>query len=1172
MFKLKHIVVFLLLPAALFAQRKMAPSAKKDQSLPVPMGNSCYESTAFADLAVNNVRARILNGADMWWDLSNGIYEIPKGSGINSVFAGSLWIGAIDQGGQLRVAAQTYRQTGNDFWPGPIDTVNHNTTDSVCAKYDRIWNLNRYQVEEFSQRYNDPSYTIPKDIMEWPGNGDVTKGQAHYLAPFTDNNADGKYNAKDGDYPAYDFSGTQNCQYNLLGDQTLWWIFNDVGNYHGETGGLAMGLEIQAQAFAYQTGDEVNDMTFYQYKVINRSTNTLDSMYWGQWIDADLGCYTDDYVACDVKRGLGYTYNGDIDDEIACQSPGYGSHPPAIGCDFLGGPLANANDGVDNDRDSIMDEVGERIMMAFFKYYDNVNNLPFSNPSGAQMFYYYLKGLWGDGTPQTYGGKGYMTGGPPCQFMYPRDSDPYGWGTAGILMPPWDEVSSNNTPQDRRFLMSAGPFTMQPGAVQYITQGLIWARDTLGDNMAGVVAMQKADDKAQTLFDNCFSPLVCAPPVVQISYQVDKATAMFAYYGSAATYAWDFGDGATSTQKFPKHTYASDGKYTVCLKVTNACGTDSTCVFVKVDDQLPPPWGFILKRIEGNGNGGQLLDLLPESVDSMLTSSKSRVYHPRYEYLRGPVHVGVYDTTLLPNNKFIIKLDGITNAANWKMYRVGFTDTVFSDSTIGSDHLQKIPQWGMEVKVNQVVNPGNVAAVNNGFLDATMWYSNSSKQWLSALSDKEGNTYENWIRSGSVTNISGFQNDHLDIDSTEIYEGVLGGTWAPYRLCGATELGAGYDPQKYHTGPGFKLNLMSQAKMQELASVDVVITSDKSKWSRCVVFEMCEDSGYAANTAGLPSRPRKLDFRRALSVDKNGSTAIGPDNNDYPTGMGWFPGYAVNLETGERLNISFGENSALVNENGNDMIWNPTGNKYAATYNLPWDSTGQPFGSPVFGGQHYIYVFGHNKDDDQTSLSLTPNDTINVPLYDKGKKIRQILSWDNNLPNDIKKRELYREAMWVNIPLLAQGHSLLETDVKVRLRVSKPYAKYYSGAYFVDGLKVISSDSCYAPLLNRNNPMYEFETSSFGLGVSEQLVKEESLLFPNPFSASAVLRFENKGSEACELRIFELSGKVVRNYKNLTGKSVVIERGNLQEGIYFYSLSSGGVSKATGKFVVVGGE
>ena len=34
--------------------------------------------------------------------------------------------------------------------------------------------------------------------------------------------------------------------------------------------------------------------------------------------------------------------------------------------------------------------------------------------------------------------------------------------------------------------------------------------------------------------------------------------------------------------------------------------------------------------------------------------------------------------------------------------------------------------------------------------------------------------------------------------------------------------------------------------------------------------------------------------------------------------------YAINVETGERLNIIFGEDSWLAGDNGNDMIFNPT--------------------------------------------------------------------------------------------------------------------------------------------------------------------------------------------------------------------------------------------------------
>lgn len=48
------------------------------------------------------------------------------------------------------------------------------------------------------------------------------------------------------------------------------------------------------------------------------------------------------------------------------------------------------------------------------------------------------------------------------------------------------------------------------------------------------------------------------------------------------TYSWDFGDGNSSTQTNPTHTYSMDGNYTVCLTVTNNCGMDQFCENINV--------------------------------------------------------------------------------------------------------------------------------------------------------------------------------------------------------------------------------------------------------------------------------------------------------------------------------------------------------------------------------------------------------------------------------------------------------------------------------------------------------------------------------------------------------------------------------------------------------------
>ena len=60
--------------------------------------------------------------------------------------------------------------------------------------------------------------------------------------------------------------------------------------------------------------------------------------------------------------------------------------------------------------------------------------------------------------------------------------------------------------------------------------------------------------------------------------------------------------------------------------------------------------------------------------------------------------------------------------------------------------------------------------------------------------------------------------------------------------------------------------------------------------------------------------------------------------------MGWFPGYAIDVETGERLNMAFGEDSWLGGDNGRDMIWNPTSRRYSGVN-----------GDVVWGGKHTIF-------------------------------------------------------------------------------------------------------------------------------------------------------------------------------------------------------------------------
>ena len=518
---------------------------------------NCAPPVSSNELSINNVRALIQTGGDMWWDLV-GVpqYEVPKESGRTSLFAGSLWLGGRDASGQLKVAALRFRQVGMDFWTGPLNIATAEIDPSTCEQWDQHFKSTRQEVELYStiasgETEAPAGYTIPDYIKTWPAHGNPANNEDPYLAPFVDVDGDGFYNYEAGDYPGYDLSATPECQSGTLldiyGDENLWWIFNDKGNIHTETGGQAIGMEIRAQAFSFATNDEVNNMTFYNYELVNRSTFDLRNTYFGFFVDPDLGNAQDDYVGCDVERGLGYCYNGDEFDDDNQGRPGYGSNPPAIGVDFFQGPFQDS-DGKDNClcnnySDAIADEgvvyggsgVGygdgivdnERLGMRAYLYFNNLPSGPTRDPQVANDYYNYLQSIWIDNSGMVYGGTGHPNSpgadaNQPADFMFPDDSDPLGWGTQGNVQPSWTEVTSNNSPGDRRFVQSAGPFTLAPGAVNNITVGVVWARATSGGAAASVQAMKQADTKTQALFDNCFQ-LLDGPdaPVVGIR-ELDK--------------------------------------------------------------------------------------------------------------------------------------------------------------------------------------------------------------------------------------------------------------------------------------------------------------------------------------------------------------------------------------------------------------------------------------------------------------------------------------------------------------------------------------------------------------------------------------------------------------------------------------------------------------------------
>ncbi len=1262
---------------------------------------ACGAGKTSTEISLNNVRTIIHSGGDMWWDFKVSRYEVPKGSGKTALWNGGIWIGGTDVNGQLKLAAVRYRSGGVDYFPGPLITRGNarGTTDvEVCYQFDRHWEISRYQVEAFRAWYRADAetrereykgYSIPEGILDWPAHADASAGYDFYLAPFWDNNDDGLYNPADGDYPFYDLDGILPCgtsrehrRPRLFGDGTLWWVYNDRGNIHGETGGEAIGMEIRAQAFEFSTNDAVNNMSFYNYALINRSTYTLIDTYFGVYADGALGWAYDDYTGCHVTKGVGYYYNGE-DVDGAGEAWAYGANPPAIGIDFFEGPYQDPNGKDDcasydaqdnlicndcilngninglNFGDGIVDN--ERWGMRRFVYYVNTGGVT-GDPNTAPEYYNFLRGYWKDNERMRYGGNAHPSGGgtgPVTDFMFPADSDPCGWGQNGIPQSYWTEETAGNQPGDKRMVQSSGPFVLEPGAVNDITTGVVWARSYEGTPWASVVLMLQEDEKAQRLFENCFKvidgpdapeltiveqdqklifhiwnkpssnnfmekyqerdPFIVCPlenpdcdvfynfqgyqvwqfknstvsitdattqntTLTRIAFQCDIRDGI----SRIINYHWDadieanmpvvevqgknegiehtfvldedlFAEGVRTLVNFKKYYFMAvayahnnymkydqnDPESFHGQRKSYLAGRKGAGGPIKVYEAIPhkiepenggtivqgafgaaPP----ITQVEGHGTGLNSVEITKETHDAIMSGAPWKADKLTFEPAKGPITVKVVDPMNVVDDTYTIKFDSVNYFistsfmngkvidGNWYIYNTKH-DTVHSESFVINNYDQLILQWGISVNISQTEIPFKYGSINNGFLEASIEYTNPGAAWLSFIPDDDRTGPRNWVKAG--------YNDGDNSDKNSVYEKVLGGTWAPFQICNMGVHGPAYD----------KAANAIDTKKQRLSSVDIYFTSERKNWSRSPVIEMTDDPLLSIGGA------LKFELRTDLSIDKTGKPAVagsGASENEADanyiseTGMGWFPGYAIDVETGERLNIVYGESSFLTGDNGADMAWNPSTREGSKLYQAK-NRLEPGFTDVFFGGKHYIYVMGHNR------TQPGKKDVNYYPAYDAGFSYIEKMA---DKKNASRRQQLLVNAMWTAVPMAdsrfikaediandVYGFMKEGNDVKVRLRVA--------GQYCVGVYDYAVADSL---ALNANKPMYQFNTRDIAVKLGDLPTAKSALnlirVVPNPYygnSAYELTQLDNMVKitnlpKTCTVSIYSVNGNLIRRF------------------------------------------
>ncbi|MEL6837473.1 MAG: hypothetical protein AAFP77_30980 [Bacteroidota bacterium] len=1276
-------------------QNRPAPGAS-DQ---VSFRDNCDNAVAQIDQQINNVRARLTTGGDVWWDGTNGKYVVPKPPPgvpeVSSIFAGGIWLGGRDPGGNLKIAAQQFgRGTGNfDYYPGPLypgdpdfpggqlqDPRRGTIGRDSCAQWDKFFvvsgaNVDAHvkawrQAEAMGETSLDPA-TIPDDILGWPARGNRFFEGIHQfrlpttmqgLAGYWDQDMDGEYEPDEGDYPIIEIRGCLLDEPQSSPDEMIFWIYNDNGNTHRESGSTRnIQMEIQVQAFAYQTSDDINNMTFQRYKLINRAIESIDSTYFGVWVDADLGCYADDYIGCDVDRSLAYVYNADqVDGLNGCTCDrgvnSYCDEVPILGVDYFRGPE---------------NEFGEELGMSSFTYINNGGVTPTpppgtQDPGTPEEYYNYLSGRWRDGTPLTVGGDGYQGSGPSTSYaFFDPPNDQSGWSMCSEALPVGD----------RRTLQTSGPFKLLPGALNELIIGVVWVPDQAYP-CPSLNRLQKADDLAQDLFDNCFEltrgpdapdvdwveldreivavfsndPLTSNnafeqyeepglgispgqdslyrfegyklfqlsgpdvsladsddPEKVRLVYQVDKRNGIakifnwealepdddetptelpffipelqvngedqgirhtfsitedqFAegdrrlvnhrkYYFAAVAYAYN------NYKDFDQNLQGDQGQDKPYLEGDRNIGDGENAFYTVIprmilDRKLQSRYGdgALITRIDGVGTSDNFLDIADETrdeIESLIREDNADAFSGEVTYKGGfgPIDVsifnplevidGEYELTFLDDNMDNEELDSPTT---WTLRSLtnSSVPVITSETSINDLNEQIIREFGFSVTVAQVADVGTMPfeIESNGARGyAEEYRREDALPWLFGIRDNLPIATGNPVVDGAVYDFIATDNTtdvDYNLDPNRSLSEIGNGFIVPYYLTNwrANELDVPYLTPAWGSSTNITVRIASEPS--QLNNVDIVFTSDKDLWSRCVVVETMnpafEDDGYFA----IGER-NNFDLRDDPSVtkaaDENGVPIIDADGPaDEREGMGWFPGYAIDVETGQRLNIFFGENSVYdcdnlnalgleddcealnaVTNNGGDMIFNPHDEFYIPPASgLGADVT--PF-NYVSGGQHFIYV-------------------TNQP-YDRCAEYREELGSGST----VRKIGPLSDITWAGMIALPPGRQMLSyndglipEDVIVKLRVDNPYQVQKGTGEF------------------NGYPTYRFKLDGKQADELDEIGLNEALqainVIPNPyygFSEYEDSQFENivkisNLPRKCTVTIYSLDGKFIRKYE-----------------------------------------
>ena len=433
------------------------------------------------------------------------------------IYSSNIWAGGLDPSGNIKLAVGEYNK--QDWRPGPLDIFG-STDSSICDSWDRIWNVSKEDVLKAREVFleGDPCDQIPEVILNWPGRNNTNlaflPADTHF-GGFWDENGNGNYDPCEGDFPVVVIEGCEGFGSENFLEQMpsefSFYVMNDNAAQHEVSDATPMQLEVHVTSFTFKS-QEAEGIIFFKHKFINRASEDIRQMNFGQWIDFDLGCSTNDKIGSDEERQMIYAYNGST--EVNCGENSLEDQNIAAGFTFLRGPrgpfvIVEGSDGQDSlvhpilgsgDFDTLAEQRASKAMIPHDCF--DTSQPDNCNPQSANDYFNLLNARNFDGS-FALDNEGIST-----SFLF--DGNP-------ANEEEWSLCTDQSTAETTAIL-AMDNIMLQPQATNEILSAFFYT-DDIDSDCPDVAAIKYKDELVQRLYDNCFFHYEGPPaPEFQVIY------------------------------------------------------------------------------------------------------------------------------------------------------------------------------------------------------------------------------------------------------------------------------------------------------------------------------------------------------------------------------------------------------------------------------------------------------------------------------------------------------------------------------------------------------------------------------------------------------------------------------------------------------------------------------